>query len=397
MTNEGRVGMDELRRRACGLVPELRAAALETERNRRVSEAAMDALRRAELFKLLQPAWFGGFEHGFADAIEIAAELGRGCASTAWCASLTIATQWLLGCFPLAAQDDVWGAHPDHVAVTIFAPTGQAERADDGYRISGRWPFLSNIDNNDWSVLACLYTPDAADAPIPGFFLVPRADYGIDDTWFTAGLAGTGSKTAVIETPAFVPHHRVVSFAAMASGDSPGARESSSALYRVPFMAFLPMSLVAPALGVVEGAIDEFVAQTSVRRVHAGAERGSRMAEHAAVQSRLAEAAVAIDAARLLLERDARELDAVVRGGGPISLDLRIRNRRDQGYATRLANQAANLLFELGGATGLALDNPVQRAWRDVNAIARHIGLNWDVVSTMYGQHRFGVEPRGQY
>jgi hypothetical protein len=49
------------------------------------------------------------------------------------------------------------------------------------------------------------------------------------------------------------------------------------------------------------------------------------------------------------------------------------------------------------GGWGLHLSNPVQRAWRDANAVARHVSLNWDAVGTMYGQHVFGLEPKGQY
>lgn len=33
----------------------------------------------------------------------------------------------------------------------------------------------------------------------------------------------------------------------------------------------------------------------------------------------------------------------------------------------------------------------------DVNAIAKHISVNWDAVGTMYGQHAFALEPKGQY
>lgn len=32
----------------------------------------------------------------------------------------------------------------------------------------------------------------------------------------------------------------------------------------------------------------------------------------------------------------------------------------------------------------------------DVNAVALHISLNWDVVSAMYVQHHLGMEPKGQ-
>jgi len=31
------------------------------------------------------------------------------------------------------------------------------------------------------------------------------------------------------------------------------------------------------------------------------------------------------------------------------------------------------------------------------NAVARHVSLNRDAVGTMYGQHVFGLKPKGQY
>ena len=63
----------------------------------------------------------------------------------------------------------------------------------------------------------------------------------------------------------------------------------------------------------------------------------------------------------------------------------------------RLAVQAVNALFEAVGGGGLNLSSGIQRAWRDVNGVAHHVSLNWDVVSTMYGQHYLGLEPKGQY
>ena len=53
-------------------------------------------------------------------------------------------------------------------------------------------------------------------------------------------------------------------------------------------------------------------------------------------------------------------------------------------------------LLAAGGAT-LGLQHPVQRFWRDIHAASAHISLNWDSVSAMFGQHVFGLEPRGQY
>ena len=124
---------------------------------------------------------------------------------------------------------------------------------------------------------------------------------------------------------------------------------------------------------------------------------GSRMAEFPQVQSRIAEAAAAVDAAKLLLLRDTRDVEEDAANGVPITVEKRIRNRRDQAYAVKLSTQGVTALFEAVGGSGINLSNSVQRAWRDVHAVGRHISLNWDAVSTMYGQHRLGLEPKGQY
>jgi alkylation response protein AidB-like acyl-CoA dehydrogenase len=121
------------------------------------------------------------------------------------------------------------------------------------------------------------------------------------------------------------------------------------------------------------------------------------MAEFATVQLRVAEASAAIEAAEMILVTDLRNAMEKLRAGEEITVADRIRCRRNQAYATRLALQAVEALNASTGGYGLMLSNPVQRAWRDVNAVARHVSLNWDAVGTMYGQHAFGLEPRGQY
>ena len=59
--------------------------------------------------------------------------------------------------------------------------------------------------------------------------------------------------------------------------------------------------------------------------------------------------------------------------------------------------QAVEPLNASTGRYGLMLSNRVQRAWRDVNAVGRHISMNWDAVGTMYGQLALGLTPQGQY
>lgn len=103
------------------------------------------------------------------------------------------------------------------------------------------------------------------------------------------------------------------------------------------------------------------------------------------------------DAARLLINRDTAEVERITMQDQTLSVDQRIRNRRDHAFAARLAREAVDILFSAVGGAGLALDQPIQRMWRDSSAIVRHITLNWDAVSSMVGQHLWGLTPKGQY
>ena len=68
-----------------------------------------------------------------------------------------------------------------------------------------------------------------------------------------------------------------------------------------------------------------------------------------------------------------------------------------QNHRAELLVQAIDALFLASGGQGIFTNKPLQRIWRDAHAAAVHVSLNWDAVSTMYGQHALGLEPKGQY
>ena len=384
---------------ASEMVPFLREKAQATEQARRVSEETTDLFRKAGFFRLMQPARYGGYEYGFTAFSDIICELGRGCTASAWGCSLGAIHQWMLGTFPAQAQDDVWQDDPGAICAASYAPVVVAEAVDGGYTIHGKWLFASNVDNAQWGIVGVQFPPTKkGDTPGAGFLLVPRSEWSIEDNWFVAGQAGTGSKTIVIDKPTFVPAHRRLTFAEASSNMPPGLGVNPNPIYRIPFLSAVPVCLVAPLLGTARGAVEAFVDLCS-NRVTRGAVAGggNRLSQFFPVQSRLAEAAAAIDAAELLIDRDTTEVENMAANNVIISVEQRIRNRRDHAYAAKLAQGAVDTLFAAVGGNGLALDQPLQRMWRDSNAIARHISLNWDAVSSMVGQHMLGLEPKGQY
>lgn len=387
---------DELLRRARKIAEIARERGTQTENDRRVSADMIEMMRNNDLFRILQPAEFGGFEYGFDLFVDIGATIAEGCASTGWVCSIGMVHQWLISLFPIEAQQDVWAKNPGAIAYGSYAPAGQAVIADDGFRLSGKWSFASGCDNAQWFLLGGLIDkPEGGKEAV--FYLVDAAQCSIDDTWFTMGLAGTGSKTVVVDN-VFVPSHRVVRTAELTAGTSPGALRSKNPLYKVSLLALLPLCLVAPTLGMAQGALKSFL-HTLQTRVTRGAVAGAnnRMAEFATVQLRVAEATASIDAGRLLIYRDIAETLRCAEEGGAITVDMRIRNRLDHAFCAKLFTQAVDALFMASGGNAIYSDKEIQRSWRDIHAANVHISLNWDAVGTMHGQHALGLEPKGQY
>ena len=381
---------------------ELRAVvaqrARQTEQDRRVSADVTQLLKEAGLYRVVQPRRFGGYELSLEALRRLAFEIGRGCTSTGWCYGLSAAASWVLAMFPEQAQQDVWGNSPDALLASCIAPTGKAVPVDGGYRLKGRWSFGSNSDNAQWLSLGAMVEQPEGVPPRPIFLLVPQGDYQIIDTWHTVGLAGTGSKDIAIDVEVFVPAHRTVAFSDVLEQEAPGAEVHGSALYRVPFLSGFPPLLANPAVSALRGAIDEFVASIAARSTRgAFAGGGASIAQFGHVQSAVAQAEAAVDAAQLILQRDLQLTTDLVNAGSKLSVEQRITLRRGHAYSVRLCVEAINALYDVVGGTGIQLDHGVQRAWRDINAVAHHISVNWQAVSTMYGQMRFGLPPRGQY
>jgi alkylation response protein AidB-like acyl-CoA dehydrogenase len=388
----------QLLTRASQLRSRVRDRAAQTERDRRVSAEMTALLTDAGLYRALQPRRFGGYELELEDVRQLAFEIGQGCASTGWCYALGATSSWIVGMFPDQAQHDVWDGAPDALVAGCIAPTGRARAVDGGWQLQGRWSFASNCDNASWIYLGALLDEGEGKPPRSMLLLVPQSEYRIVDNWHTVGLAGTGSKDITLEEETFVPAHRSVTFADVLEQEAPGARVNGNPLYRIPFLTGFPPMLAVPAVAALRGATDEFVASIAPRATRgAFAGSGSSLAQFGHVQSAVAEADAAVDAAQLILGRDLQVATALATQGAKLSMQQRIEMRRGHAYAVRLCVTAINGLYDVVGGSGINLDNGVQRAWRDINALAHHISVNWNAVSTMVGQARLGLPPRGQF
>jgi alkylation response protein AidB-like acyl-CoA dehydrogenase len=384
----------EILRRLRQLRPEIASRALANEKARRVSTETIEALRDAEVFRTMQPARFGGFEYGPAELAQIGFELGRACGSTGWCGTLAVCFGWMTAFFPLEAQQEVW-ENPDNLLAVSYVPTPKVEAVNGGFKISGSWPWASGVDSATWLILAALI-PNKDGPPALSWCLVPVSDVIVDhDSWNVSGLEGTGSKTVAIVDPVFVPNHRVLPLGRIFSGKVPGLDVPGNEQARFGYPTFGPTALVSPIVGMAQGALDAFTETARSARRMARPGVFEQVAESALIQSLVGQAAARIDAARTLMLTSLQEGQQVVRSGGTLEIEQRVRIRRNHGFAARTSAEVVNDIFAKSGAAAADENNRVQRFWRDANAAALHTSIDWDTLSALYGAQQLGLQPQG--
>jgi 3-hydroxy-9,10-secoandrosta-1,3,5(10)-triene-9,17-dione monooxygenase len=194
----------------------------------------------------------------------------------------------------------------------------------------------------------------------------------------------------VVVDDAFVPEYRTHSYRDAFYLTNPGAAVNDAPLYRLPFGLVFPACISSPAIGVALGALEAFRDQTAIR---ISPRDRSRVAEDPFAQLALAEAAAEVTAARDRLLGNFAEAMRTVRDGTELSLAQRARYRWDTAKAVDRSVRAVNRLFEASGGRGVFLDNPIQRAWRDVHAIRAHAGNNLERAAFVFGRSEFGLPP----
>jgi 3-hydroxy-9,10-secoandrosta-1,3,5(10)-triene-9,17-dione monooxygenase len=370
------------------LAPRLKARAAETERLRRIPDETLNELHASGLMRVLQPKRVGGSELSWVSLIDIGSGLAAACASTAWNWVNYAVHHWMLAFWPVATQDEIWNADPDMlIASSVVFPAGKAARVAGGYRLSGRWPFSSGVDPSRWNMLGGI----VQDGEHPGeyrLFLLPREDYRVIDNWHVMGLRGTGSSD-VEAKDAFVPEARALPVDATRGGAGhPGAGANAGAIFRIPVFATFPYMLTGVALGVAQGAYEDFLAGMRHRVARYS---GKQLADMTAIQVKIAEAASCIDIARTIMRTHCEEAQSLAERGEVPDLATKVKWRRDGAFTAGLCERAVDVLFKCGGGGALFDDHPLQRAFRDVHAATAHISMIWEPQATTFGRVALGL------
>lgn len=353
--------VEELLAAARSAVPVLAAHAARADHDGRLPAESTSALRDAGAFALATPARFGGPEADLPTTVRVLSELARGCPSSAWLAAVNAEAQAAFT--PLMSEELLTEFYADLDVRLCGAgnPPGRGRRVAEGVRVSGRWPYASGSEDAQWAITPVL-VGDGDGRPELAMVLVPTSDLEVDRTWRTAGMRGTASHTLVADE-VFVPQVRVLS---VPTGPS-GAPDLFAGRSARPLGG--GVTLLASLVGAARGALDAVGAVFHERRPPMS--QHSSLAASPGARQWFAEATHLIEGAQRDLELLAAEIEQLVAEptlADRTTTDLRMRLTS----VVRRCQEGVNLLLDLNGTSGFALDNALQRFWRDLHVGSRH-------------------------
>ena len=382
---------EELTKAAADLIPKLRERAEEAEDLRMMPDETIEDIKKAGIHKMFTPKRYGGFEMDWGTQVDVARELGKGCASTSWMSSVVMSHSWNLGRFPAEAQEEFWPSCPDAIIATAFAGGGEMKETEGGYILNGLWRFASGVDHSDCAIVAGQYK-NANNKSGTGLdyrmALIMPDQYEIIDTWHAEGLKGTGSKDIkVVDT--FVPEHRTVKALELGGSNPPGSELHESYIYRVEMGMYFNTLLSGPILGATHGVLLEYLEQT---RSRFGSMFGERVSEQAAVQQKIGESYEELRTSDLIIDNLCHYLHEQGQAGNSIVGGDRLKIRRETAMAAQLCMKSGTRLSGMMGVTAQTGRNPAQRMFRDLRTMSTHGGIHWDNATTPTGSYLLGIE-----
>lgn len=374
---------DELIERVKALVPFVRANAREGEKLRRIPDKVMRVLEEARLFDALVPKRFGGQGLGMRALCEAGRILATGDASTAWVASFFMEHNWMACYYPISFQEELYAERSFIKMGGALAATGRAVRVPGGYRLSGKFKYSSGAMNADWLVGGGILDDDGE--PIPYGFFIPASDATVHDAWFFSGMAATSS-TEVEVNDIFVPENRGIPLSQLHStGEHPGAVHEES-LMRYPILPALYAMMMAMALGCGQRVIE-----IGRERLHTSAPWGLKRIDRESSRVRWLKARQQIRLSELLYKD---VLGQVIRKGEAQeqwSLEETAQVEFDRVTVAHNCLKAVRLMADGCGSSVFSLDDELQRYLRDMQVIANHIGLDWDLAADRDSRYLLGL------
>lgn len=364
--------------RARRLGPQLAAASDEIERRGELPVELVATLIDGGFFRLLQPRFLGGAELDPMSFVQIAEEVAKHDASTAWCLGQNN------GCSMTAAYLD------PTVANTIFGPpdgilawgpgAATMERAPGGFRLTGTWSFASGSHHATW---LGAHVPEADGSGAIRTLLFPKTSTKMKDIWRVVGLRGTGSDSYSV-ADLFVPEEFTV-----LRGPTIRAREKGR-LYCFTRGNLYASGFAGVALGIARGTVEAFV-ELARDKIPRGAK--STLRDNNVIQAQVAQAEAKLRSSRSFLLGTLAEMWDEAGRTGAFSREQGASLRLASTWAIHQARDVVSALYHAAGATAIFNDNPFERRFRDMHTACQQ-SQGRPVHLQTVGQILLGLEPQ---
>ncbi len=348
--------------RAAAFAPLVAEHIAATQRDRRPATPVIRALADAGLLRVLAPRAYGGEEVSGLEFMALVERVARVDGSAGWTA-MTLNEEIEISCgyAPSATMREVCTSSPAVVVAGSGAALGRARRDGDGWRLTGRWPFVTGGPAADQIVVGA-----TVEGPKPRrlcFALLPAAEVTILDTWDTVGLRGTGSHDVTVED-VFVPDERM--------GVVADGRDTliDTALFRLPPSLRFPFPKVGVATGVARAALEEFsqLAQGKKARLSR-----TLLRDRPDAQLAMARAEGLIGSGWAFAVEMVETTWALASAGEPVPADVHARARIAYTQAVAACVEAVEVLCTAAGTTANLTSSPLHRYLADVRAVPQHV------------------------
>lgn len=341
----------------------------EIEAGRRIPADIADQLRATGVFGMFVPKSHGGLEIAFPDSLDVAEALAEVDGSLGWVGMICSHFPMSAASLPRASFDRLYANGPDLWGAGSVYLGGTAVLVDGGYAISGRWPFASGCQNADY-ILGGYQVADK-DADAGGdpaavkpwrMFVAPARDWQIEDTWYVAGLKGTGSNHVSLKDY-FVPADMTFEFfTAPSNVEGP--------LYGPGSAGLSMLHIGAVAIGIARGAIADVVATAGLGRKQV---KSSVALKDSPVFHRdLGHIEADVRAADAYLRAQSKALWQDIVEGEAFSPSATIHASQATTWVVATCARAVEQLYVMGGGSALYETSPLQRRLRDMHGVTQH-------------------------
>jgi len=382
----------ELVENARSLIPTLREHSEEIEKTNTLPQSIIEEMKNKGTLKVLRPHLFGGYQTNMRTYTEVVTEISRGNGSAGWFVALSNIRDYMISyTFGQKALSEIYPPGKDVVLAGNFKPIKcNIKKVDGGYFIEeAQWPFVSGSPHADWCYFGFPLVDDNGGIEM-AIMVIPRDELEVLDDWYVMGLKGSGSNSCKIQN-VFVPEHRVSLDRLASKGHYLIDPLKDVGLYRSSFVPSLTLSIVAPALGLAQAAMDLYLER--LPKAGIGNTFYNKQNEAPITHLQVAQAQLKIDSAELHLYRAVDKIDDYADRGIVMDKAEIVKVKADFGYVNQLCKEAIDLLVAGVGSMFTYETNALQRVYRDFLTMHLHGFITPSSLIETYGRILCGQEP----